>query len=63
VLGASALKRYLLINPFSKAVIDAFTPKMKGLRVLKHSITIPNDWEIDEKLLLALAKARIAEIA
>jgi uncharacterized protein YdhG (YjbR/CyaY superfamily) len=62
VLGASALKKYLLINPFSKAVIDAFTPKMKDLRVLKHSITIPNDWEIDEKLLMALAKARIKEI-
>ena len=62
VLGASALKKYLLINPFSKAAIDTFTPKMKGLRVLKHSITIPNDWEIDEKLLLAMAKARIAEM-
>ena len=63
VLGASALKKYLLINPFSKAVIDTFTPKMKELRVLKHSITIPNDWDIDAKLLLAMAKARIAEIA
>jgi len=63
VLGASALKKYLLINPFSKSVIDSFAPKMKELRVLKHSITIPNDWEIDEKLLLAMAKARIAEIA
>ena len=63
VLGASALKKYLLINPFSKSVIDFFAPKMKELRVLKHSITIPNDWEIDEKLLLAMAKARIAEIA
>ena len=63
VLGASALKKYLLINPFSKLVIDSFAPKMKELRVLKHSITIPNDWEIDEKLLLALAKARLAEIA
>ena len=63
VLGASALKKYLLINPFSKAVIDSFAPKMKELRVLKHSITIPNDWDIDEKLLLAMAKARIAEIA
>jgi len=62
VFGASALKKYLLINPFSKAVIDTFTPKMKELRVLKHSITIPNDWEIDEKLLLAMAKARIKEI-
>ena len=62
VLGASALKKYLLINPFSKSVIDSFAPKMKELRVLKHSITIPNDWEIDEKLLLAMAKARIKEI-
>ena len=62
VLGASAMKRYLLINPFSKAVIDASAPKLKGLRVLKHSITIPNDWEIDEKLLLAMAKARLAEL-
>ena len=62
VLGGGALKKYILINPFSKAVIDAFTPKMKELRVLKHSITIPNDWEIDEKLLLAMAKARLAEL-
>jgi uncharacterized protein YdhG (YjbR/CyaY superfamily) len=61
VLGAGALKKYILINPFSKAVIDAFTPKLKGYRVLKHTITIPNDWEIDEKLLVALAKARIKE--
>jgi len=63
VFGASASAKYLLINPFSKAVIDTFTPKLNGYRVLKHTITIPNDWEIDEKLLLGLAKARLAEIA
>ena len=62
VFGASASSKYLLINPFSKAVIDAFTPKLEGYRVLKHTITIPNDWEIDEKLLVAMAKARIKEI-
>jgi uncharacterized protein YdhG (YjbR/CyaY superfamily) len=56
------MKKYLLINPFSKTVIDDFALKLKGLRVLKHSITIPNDWEIDEKLLLAMAKARLAEL-
>jgi predicted protein tyrosine phosphatase len=44
-------------------VINRFAPKLKGYRVLKYTITIPNDWEIDEKLLLALAKARLAEIA
>ena len=62
VFGASASSKYLLINPFSEAVIDTFTPKLKGYRVLKHTITIPSDWEIDEKLLGALAKARIKEI-
>ena len=62
VFGASATSKYLLINPFSKAVIVAFGPKLKGYRVLKHTITIPNDWEIDEKLLVAMAKARIKEI-
>ena len=62
VFGASASSKYLLINPFSKAVFDAFTPKLKGYRVLKHTITIPNDWEIDEKLLVAMAKARLKEI-
>ena len=63
VFGASATAKYLLINPFSHAVINSFAPKLKGYRVLKYTITIPNDWEIDEKLLLAMAKARIAEIA
>jgi len=63
VLGASATKKYLLLNPFSGAVITNLAPKLQGLRVLKKTITIPNDWEIDEKLLLAMAKARIAEIA
>lgn len=62
VIGASATSKYLLINPFSKAVIEAFTPRLKGYRVLKHTVTIPNDWEIDEKLLLAMAKARLKEI-
>ncbi|MFM8915750.1 MAG: DUF4287 domain-containing protein [Candidatus Limnocylindrus sp.] len=62
VFGASASSKYLLINPFSKAVIETFTPRLKGYRVLKHTVTIPNDWEIDEKLLVAMAKARIKEI-
>jgi uncharacterized protein YdhG (YjbR/CyaY superfamily) len=62
VFGASATAKYLLINPFSHAVINSFAPKLKGFRVLKYTITIPNDWEIDEKLLLAMAKARLAEL-
>lgn len=62
VFGASATAKYLLINLSSHAVIYSFAPKLKGYRVLKYTITIPNDWEIDEKLLLAMAKARLAEL-
>jgi len=62
VFGASATAKYLLINPFSHAVINSFAPKLKGFRVLKYTITIPSDWEVDKKLLLAMAKARLAEL-
>jgi len=30
--------------------------------VKKKTIGVPNDWDIDEKLLLAMVKARMAEI-
>ncbi|MBU6256784.1 MAG: DUF4287 domain-containing protein [Chloroflexi bacterium] len=62
VIGASATKRYLLLNPFSKKIIASMAPKLSDLRVLKHTITIPNDWAIDEKLLLKMVKARLHEI-
>lgn len=62
VFGASATAKYLLINPFSHAVINSFAPKLQGFRVLKYTITIPSDWEVDKKLLLAMAKARLAEL-
>jgi hypothetical protein len=28
----------------------------------KKTIAIPNDWDVEEKLILAMVKARIAEI-
>ena len=51
-----------MINPFSKAVVVAMQPKMKGLRVLKHTVSLPNDWVVDAKLVQAMAKARISEL-
>ena len=48
--------------PWSKDVIAKFAPKMKDLDVKKKTIGIPNDWQIDQKLLIALVKARLAEV-
>ncbi|MEY3531452.1 MAG: hypothetical protein RLY68_454, partial [Actinomycetota bacterium] len=62
VIGASVTKNYILLNPFSKTVIDKFGKKLAEYEVKKHTFAIPNDWKIDEKLILALIKARLAEI-
>ena len=61
VFGASASSKRILMSPWSADVIADFAPKMSDLVVLKKTIGIPNDWEIDAKLILALVKARIAE--
>jgi uncharacterized protein YdhG (YjbR/CyaY superfamily) len=61
VFGASASSKHILISPWSPDVIAAFAPKMKDLVVKKKTIGVPNDWEVDTKLILAMVKARLAE--
>jgi uncharacterized protein YdhG (YjbR/CyaY superfamily) len=61
VFGASASSKYILISPWSADVIAAFAPKMADLVVKKKTIGVPNDWDVDSKLILALVKARLAE--
>jgi|TARA_B110000503_G_scaffold143378_1_gene244483 uncharacterized protein len=62
VFGISTAKNHILFAPWSQEVLERFRPKMKDLDVKKKTVAIPNDWLIDEKLLIAMAKARIAEI-
>ena len=61
VFGATASSKHILISPWSADVIAAFAPKMADLDVKKKTIGIPNDWDVDSKLILALVKARLAE--
>jgi uncharacterized protein YdhG (YjbR/CyaY superfamily) len=61
VFGASASSKHILISPWSTDVIAAFAPKMADLVVKKKTIGVPNDWDVDTKLILALVKARLAE--
>lgn len=61
IFGVSVAKNHILMAPWSKDVIEKFTPKMKDLDVKKKTIGVPNDWQVDEKLLQAMAKARMAE--
>lgn len=62
VIGAGVTKNYILLNPFSKDVLDKFSNKLKGYDVKKHTFAVPNDWKVDDKLILGLVKARLAEI-
>jgi uncharacterized protein YdhG (YjbR/CyaY superfamily) len=61
VFGASGSKNHISIAPWSTDVIDKFRPKLTEYRVTKNTIAVPNDWEVDIKLLLAMVKARLAE--
>ena len=61
VFGLSAAKKHLLIAPWSTDVIEKFSPKLKDYDVKKKTISVPNDWQVDEKLLQAIVKARLSE--
>jgi uncharacterized protein YdhG (YjbR/CyaY superfamily) len=53
-----------LIAPWGD-VLKAFAPKfekLEGVRVNKKTIAIPNDWEVDIKLLQSMIAARMKEI-
>lgn len=61
IFGASALKNYILINPFSKDALEAVMPKYPQYTVKKHTIQVPSDWDVDEQMLLRLVRARMIE--
>jgi uncharacterized protein len=61
VLGLSAAKNHLTINPFSKAVIDEFTDDLRDLGVSKHTFKVPIGWKVNTGLLRKIVEARLAE--
>jgi uncharacterized protein YdhG (YjbR/CyaY superfamily) len=61
IFGVSVARNHILLAPWSKDVIEKFRPKMKDLDVKRKTIGVPNDWKVDEKLLQAMTKARMAE--
>ena len=64
VFGASVATQHILIAPWGN-VLKNFAPKfekLEGVRVNKKTIAIPNDWEVDVKLLQSMIAARLKEI-
>jgi uncharacterized protein YdhG (YjbR/CyaY superfamily) len=61
IFGASCATKHILIAPWSTEVLDAFSGRLVHLTLNKKTIGIPNDWKVEEKLILDIVKARIAE--
>jgi uncharacterized protein YdhG (YjbR/CyaY superfamily) len=64
VFGASVSKSHISIAPWGD-VLKSFAPKfekLEGVRVNKKTIAIPNDWEVDVKLVQAMVASRLKEI-
>jgi uncharacterized protein YdhG (YjbR/CyaY superfamily) len=61
VLGAGVAKNHILLNPFSKKVLDSVMGKFPDYVTNKQTIKIPNDWLVDEDLVLALVRSRLKE--
>ena len=62
IFGASASTKHVLIAPWDQDVLKKFAPKFKEGTALKKTIQLPNDWEVDAKLIQALIKASLANI-
>jgi uncharacterized protein len=61
VIGVSASKNHLTINPFSTAALNANASKLHKYKVNKNTFVVPVDWKVDAALLHSLVSARLAE--
>ena len=62
IFGASASSKHVLIAPWDAKVLKEFAPKFKEGNALKKTIQLPNDWEVDVKLIQAVIKASLANL-
>ena len=62
IFGASASTKHVLIAPWDQKVLQQFAPKFKEGNALKKTIQLPNDWDVDAKLIQSMIKASLANI-
>ena len=62
VFGAGVAKNHILIAPFNSEVLKKMAPDLKEYKVNKHTVAVPNDWEVDEKLLVKMVKNVLAQM-
>ncbi len=62
VIGLSAAKHHLLLNPFSSDVLAVLRDELADYEVNKKTFKVPLDWKVDGELLSAIVDARLAEL-
>jgi uncharacterized protein YdhG (YjbR/CyaY superfamily) len=62
ILGVSASKNHLTINPFSIDVLEAHEKKLTDFVVNKYTFQVPTDWKANTSLLQSLVRTRLKEI-
>jgi uncharacterized protein len=62
IFGIATAKNYILLAPWDMDVFKKYTPKFDGYKVNKKTIAVPNDWDIDSKLLLGMIKESLAAL-
>ena len=63
VLGISAAKNHVLLAPFGTGVLDRIADVLEGYEVNKKTVRVPIGWKVDRRLLDAMVRARLAELA
>jgi uncharacterized protein YdhG (YjbR/CyaY superfamily) len=61
VFGASVAKNHILIAPFNTEVLKKMASELKDYKVNKKTVAVPNDWKVDEKLLVKMVKSALAQ--
>lgn len=59
IFGVSAAKQHLLMAPWRSEILDSLKKELSAYKVNKKTIRIPNDWEVDEELLIKLIRMSI----
>jgi len=62
LFGVGASTKHISIAPWDHDVFTEFAPKFKEGKALKKTIQLPNDWQVDAKLIQGMIKASIANL-
>ena len=60
VFGVAAASKHLLLAPFDATILARMKKELAGYTVLKKTVRIPSDWDVDVALLKKMLKLAIA---